>query len=75
MKRNLDPRRKDPGTVYVQFIIEKDGSITDVNVIRGVSPSSDKEALRVITNMPKWKPGMQNSKPVRVRYVFPIRFK
>ena len=62
------------GKVYLQFVIEKDGSITDVRVARGVDASLDKEAIRVIQSMPKWKPGKQRGKPVRVSYTLPINF-
>lgn len=63
------------GRVVVQFVIEKDGSITDVRVIRPVDPSLDKEAVRVIQTMPKWIPGKQRGKAVRVSYTVPINFK
>lgn len=62
------------GKVYVQFVVEKDGSITDVNVIKGVHAVLDKEAVRVISNMPNWKPGKQRGLKVRVRYTIPINF-
>lgn len=62
------------GKVYVQFVVEKDGSITDVNVIKGVHISLDMEATRVISNMPKWSSGKQKGKKVRVRYTIPINF-
>lgn len=62
------------GKVYIQFVIEKDGSITDVKVIRGVDASLDKEAIRVVQSMPKWKPGKQRGKAVRVSYTLPINF-
>ena len=62
------------GKVFVQFVIEKDGSITDVKVSRGVDASLDKEAVRVVKAMPKWKPGKQRGKPVRVSYTLPIFF-
>ena len=55
-------------------MIEKDGSITDVKVVRGVDASLDKEAVRVVKAMPKWKPGKQRGKPVRVSYTLPINF-
>ena len=61
--------------VTVQFVIERDGSITDVKVLRGVDPSLDKEAVRVVKSMPKWKPGKQRGKPVRVSYTVPINFR
>ncbi len=63
------------GKVFVQFVIEKDGSITNVKVLRGVDASLDKEAVRVVQSMPKWKPGKQRGKPVRVSYNVPINFR
>lgn len=63
------------GRVTVQFVVNKDGSIVDAKVIRGVDPYLDKEALRVIGTMPKWKPGMQRGKPVRVKYTVPVMFR
>lgn len=60
------------GRVIVSFVVEKDGSLTDVKVVRGLSPDIDKEAIRVILNSPKWKPGIQNGKAVRVAYSVPI---
>lgn len=63
------------GTVFVQFVVGKDGSITDVKTIRGISADCDREAERVVKQMPAWKPGRQNGKPVFVRFVLPIRFK
>jgi protein TonB len=62
------------GRVYVKFVVNTDGSITDVEIARGVDPSLDKEALRVVKNMPKWKPGKQRGKAVRVSYTVPINF-
>lgn len=62
------------GKVFIQFVIERDGSITDVKVLRGVDASLDKEAVRVVKAMPKWKPGKQRGKPVRVSYTLPINF-
>ncbi|MBR3531051.1 MAG: energy transducer TonB [Prevotella sp.] len=63
------------GRVIVQFVVEKDGSITDVHVAKSVDPSLDKEASRVVKAMPKWIPGKQNSSPVRVRFTVPVTFK
>ena len=63
------------GRVVVQFVVEKDGSITDVHVAKSVDPSLDKEASRVVKAMPKWIPGKQNSSPVRVRFTVPVTFK
>ena len=62
------------GKVFVQFVIEKDGSISNVRVMRPVDPSLDKEAVRVVSSMPKWKPGKQRGKAVRVSYTVPINF-
>ena len=63
------------GSVIVSFIVGKDGSITDVEVIRSVDPSLDAEALRVVRSMPRWIPGKQNGVPVRVKYNVPISFR
>ena len=62
------------GRVTVQFTIDKDGSVKDVKVLRGVDSSLDKEAVRVIQKSPKWSPGKQRNKPVKVKYTFPIIF-
>jgi len=62
------------GKVYVQFVVDKDGSVSDARIARGVDPSLDKEALRVVNALPKWKPGKQRGKPVRVSYTVPINF-
>lgn len=64
------------GRVICQFVVNKDGSIVDIEVVRsGGDPSLDKEAVRVIKSMPKWKPGKQRGKPVRVKFTVPINFK
>lgn len=63
------------GRVTVQFVVNRDGSIVDAKVLRGVDPYLDKEALRVVGTMPKWKPGMQRGKPVRVKYTVPVMFR
>lgn len=63
------------GRVIVQFVVDKDGTITDPVVVKSVDPSLDKEAIRVITSMPKWNPGMQRNKPVRVKYTLPVTFR
>lgn len=63
------------GRVTMQFVVNRDGSISDAQVLRGVDPNLDKEALRLINSMPKWKPGMQRGKPVRVRYSVPVNFR
>ncbi|MCD7933169.1 MAG: energy transducer TonB [Tannerellaceae bacterium] len=63
------------GRVVCTFTVNQDGSVVDAEVVRGIDPSLDKEALRVIGAMPKWKPGKQRGKPVRVRYTLPIVFR
>ena len=64
------------GRVICQFVVNKDGSIVEVEVVRsGGDPSLDKEAIRVIKSMPKWKPGKQRGKAVRVKYTVPVNFK
>jgi len=62
------------GRVYVTFVVNTDGSIADARIARGVDPSLDKEALRVVNILPKWKAGKQRGKPVRVSYTVPINF-
>ncbi len=62
------------GTVYVTFVVEKNGSVTDVRVLRGIGGGCDEEAVRVIKAMPKWNPGKQRGKPVRVQFNMPIKF-
>lgn len=63
------------GRVVVTFVVERDGSITDVKVVKSVDPSLDKEAVRLIKSMPKWKPGKQNGSAVRVKYTTPVTFR
>ena len=63
------------GRVMVQFVVERDGSITDVQIVRGVDPSLDREAIRVTSAMPRWTPGMQRGQPVRVRFTLPVTFR
>lgn len=65
----------EEGIVYIKFIVEKDGSIGEVKVARGVSPLLNAEAVRVISKMPKWTPGTQNGKAVRVNFTMPINFR
>jgi periplasmic protein TonB len=62
------------GTVYVTFVVEPDGSVSDVRVLRGIGGGCDEEAIRVIKQMPKWNAGMQRGKPVRVQFNMPIKF-
>ena len=63
------------GRVVVGFVVERDGSITDVKILRGVDPSLDREAMRVVKSMPKWTPGKQNGSAVRVKYQVPVSFR
>ena len=63
------------GRVIVQFVVNRDGSVVDPVVVRSVDPYLDKEALRVIGQMPKWKAGMQRGKAVRVKYTVPVMFR
>lgn len=69
MKKNVQ------GRVVVQFVVEKDGSLSEASVIRSIDPDLDAEALRVVQTMPKWKPGMQKGQAVRVKYTLPVSFK
>lgn len=62
------------GKVLVNFVVDKDGTVSNAKIFRGVDPSIDKEALRVIMSLPKWKPGMQRGKAVRVSFTVPINF-
>jgi protein TonB len=62
------------GRVYVRFVVEQDGSISNVKVMRGIGSGCDEEAMRVIKSMPKWKPGKQHGKTVRVSHQIPVNF-
>jgi len=70
-----DRKKKIEGTVFMSFVVEKDGRLTDVFVTKGVSPQIDAEAVRVISASPKWNPGIQFGKPIRVRYNINVNFK
>ena len=63
------------GTVYVKFVVGKDGAVKDAEVLRGVDSHIDKEALRVVNLLPKWSPGSQRGKTVNVRFILPFKFK
>ena len=63
------------GSVFVSFVVDKEGSISDLKVIKGISAECDQEAIRVVKMMPPWKPGKQNGKPVKSRFVLPIKFR
>ena len=62
------------GRVFVQFVVEPNGSVSNVKVVRGVDPSRDREAVRVVKSSPSWKAGKQRGRPVNVRCTFPIVF-
>lgn len=66
--------KKISGRVLVTFVVEKDGSISNVETVKSVFPSLDEEAVRIVKAMPNWKPGKQNGKVVRVKYTLPISF-
>ncbi|MBR3492377.1 MAG: energy transducer TonB [Bacteroidales bacterium] len=63
------------GRVFIGFIVESDGSLSDFKVLRGIGYGCDEEALRVVKSMPKWQPGMHRGKAVRVKYLVPVNFK
>ena len=63
------------GRVVCSFVVDEDGNVVEVKVVRSAHPSLDAEAIRVIENMPKWKPGIKDGKPVSVRFKLPISFK
>lgn len=71
----LAVRQGIDGKVFVQFVVNKDGSLTDVQVIKGIGGGCDEEALRVLKSSPRWNPGKQRGQPVRVRMVLPITFR
>jgi protein TonB len=62
------------GRVFLSFVVEIDGSVTDVRVLRGIGGGCDEEAVRVVEKMPKWKPGLQRNRPVRVQFNLPVKF-
>lgn len=63
------------GKVYVEFVVDKDGSLSDIKILKGIGSGCDEEALRVLKNAPNWKPGKQRGRPVRVRMTVPIIFR
>jgi periplasmic protein TonB len=78
LKDNYPPKAEEmniQGIVYIQFVVEKDGSITDVQAVKGIGGGCDELAVKVVKNSPKWNPGRQRGKAVRSRKVVPIRFK
>ncbi len=76
LKYPSQARRMDiEGKVFVQFVVDKDGTLSNVHVLKGIGAGCDQEAIRVIKDAPKWNPGKQRGRPVRVRMVIPIVFK
>ncbi len=71
----LAQRSNIQGRVYIQFVVEKDGSLTDINTMKGIGGGCDEEACRIIGNAPNWKPGKQRGRPVRVKMIIPIHFR
>jgi len=67
-------KAKIEGRVFVSFIVEKDGSITHIKILRGIGHGCDKEAVRVVKNMPRWIPGKEKGKPVRCIFNLPLKF-
>ncbi len=76
LKQNIDNKKAEaPGRVNITFVVEKDGSLTDIKAIgRNTESKAAEEAIRVIKLSPKWEPGRQNDKPVRVQYTVPVVF-
>ena len=75
IKKNLiQPTEKKTGTVFVAFIIDKDGTTSDFEVVRGLTTEHDARALEVLKKMPKWTPGTQLGVPIRQRFVMPVKF-
>lgn len=68
-------RMRIEGKVFVQFVVDKSGNLTEVNAIKGIGGGCDEEAVRVIKNAPQWRPGKQRGRPVKVRMIIPITFK
>jgi periplasmic protein TonB len=66
--------KKIKGTVIISFVVEKDGSISNINVVKSVNPLLDNESVKVVSESPKWSPGMQRGQPVRFRYLLPLNF-
>ena len=71
----LAQQAEQQGRVIIRFVVEKDGSLTDLEVLKGVSPLLDAEAVRVVKSMPKWTPGKQKGQNVRVQFVLPVTFR
>ena len=65
---------KVKGRSIIEFVVEKDGTVSDFKVVRSLNKECDEEAVRVLKTMPKWKPGMERGKPIRVKYTVPVKF-
>ena len=75
LKYPINAQKKNiKGTVYVSFIINKIGEVSDIKISKGINIDLNNEALRVIRNMPNWNPGLSDGKPVKVSFVLPIKF-
>jgi TonB family protein len=70
----VDKEKGNSGTVYLTFMVEKDGSITDIKILRGVSETIDAEAIRVVKKMPKFIPAMHDGEPIRMQWSMPLKF-
>lgn len=75
INRNLKKTARCEGAVFISFIVNTDGTLTEHTVLKGLDPACDQEAMRVTKGMPAWKPGKQNGRTVKSRYVLPVRFK
>lgn len=73
LKRN-EKSNGNEGKVWVSFVVEKDGSLSNITIVKSLSESADKEATRLMSQSPKWIPGMQGGNPVRVKYSMPVNF-
>ncbi len=71
---DIDKKNNIQGKVYINFIVERDGSLTDIKALRGPSKTTEEEAIRALKASPKWKPGVQDKRPVRVVYTIPVSF-
>lgn len=76
IRYSKDARNKGKkGHVIIQYVVEKDGSITNIHIVKSLYPSLDAEAIRIIALMPKWEPGRMHGKAVRCKYTLPVNFK
>jgi protein TonB len=62
------------GNVYLTFVVERDGRLTNIKLLRGIGGGCDEEAIRIVRSMPDWKPGLQRGNPVRVQFNMPVKF-